>query len=272
MRLTAMNGYADFHIHSKESDGTLTPDEIAKEAKRLGLVAFAISDHDTIKGILDVKNCVPAIELGTNFDGKDIHILGYLINTTDEKLLREIDKQRINRMRRMEYTLDVAEKEGIYVTMDDVKRFAEGESIGRPHIARAIMEKEGMKITENSFHNFFKDNFNEGGKFYVKREKMGTSKAIETIRGANGIAVLAHPGKTKNDEIIPYLVKEGLEGLEVYYPSHDAAAVERYKAIAIANDLLMTGGSDSHGPNTPIGCANAPAEIYEKMLMRKEGL
>ncbi|MEM5804700.1 MAG: PHP domain-containing protein, partial [Candidatus Aenigmatarchaeota archaeon] len=108
--------YVDLHIHSFKSDGTWKPSEIEKEAKRLGMKAFAISDHDTVAGVLECEKCVPAIEMGTTFDNKDLHLLGYFIDVGDARLLREIDKQKINRERRVYDTLEAAEKHDIFIT------------------------------------------------------------------------------------------------------------------------------------------------------------
>jgi predicted metal-dependent phosphoesterase TrpH len=244
--------WADLHIHSSFSDGEWTPEEIVITVSKLGLSAIAISDHDTVAGIKEAEEAartvgieiIPAVEINTDFDEREIHILGYLLDTNSPNLLEGLMKQREARLKRNEEIVNKLEKLGLKISLEEVLKLASGESLGRPHIAQALVNKGYAESKEEAFAKWLK----RGSPAYVPRCSLSWQEAIKLINQANGIAVLAHPGKSYVDFLIPKMIKEGLEGIEVWHPSHSLEDSKRYQQICRDFSLLATGGSDAHSP------------------------
>ena len=267
---------ADLHIHTHFSDGTDSPLEVVQQAHRAGLAAIAIADHDTIAGILPTIKAaeefdievVPAIELSTTIQGKDMHILGYCFDPTDsriETILKRFQDARLERVERMLAKLKALGISGI--TVEEVAGLTQSGAVGRPHLASILVEKKIVGTIAQAFELYLA----EGRPAYVEKFKQTPHEGIAWIRSLGGVAVLAHPMFTNKDEMIPYLVEAGLGGIEVYYPNCPETVANYYVGLARKHNLVMTGGSDAHGrrkPNTYIGKRSIPYELVEALKER----
>ncbi len=258
----------DLHIHSTASDGTLTPEEIVAEAIRIGLSAIAITDHDTVDGIepaLAAAECtglavLPAVEISTDVEDTEVHILGYYIDYRDATLLALLYRIRENRQERARKMVDKLDQLGVSISYEAVRAQAGAGSVGRPHVAAALVEAGCVGSQNEAFARYLR----RGRPAYVPRYKLTPEEAVEQIRAAGGLAVLAHPGLVKRDGIIDQLLGYGLGGVEAYHVNHSAADVEKYRQMAMSRGLIVTGGTDSHGPGGPnpvrIGSIEVPDE------------
>ena len=268
---------ADLHIHSTYSDGSFRPEEIINMAVDKGFSTIAIADHDTVEAISYAEKAaktkdievIPAIELSTFREKAEIHILGYFIDYNNENLLRETEKIYSARKDRAKKMVKLLNKEGIKISFDQVKEMADDDYIGRPHIARAMIEAGYISEIGDAFTE---DYIANGGKAYVPKYKLSPEKAIELITDAGGVAVLAHPIFINHGEPMGYkeikgLKDKGLKGVEVYHTKHDSQAIKKYREIANDLDLLITGGSDFHGENAP-GVEIGDIKLQEKYLKK----
>lgn len=247
-----MTRYADLHIHTHYSDSTSSPQEVVEQAVKAGLQCIAITDHDTVAGIPPTIEAarphdlevLPGIELSTEINGKDIHMLGYLFDWKNTALVRRIEEMQNARVERMDQMIAKLAELGVSgITLAEVSVLAKSRSLGRPHLAAVLVEKGVVKNIPQAFNQYLA----EGAPAYVPKFKQTPYEAIELIRGAGGIAVLAHPMLTNVDEIIPRLARSGLGGLEVHYPNCSPTTIDFYKNLARKYDLVVTGGSDAHG-------------------------
>ena len=244
--------YADLHIHTTASDGTMRPEEIVTLAKESGLKAIAITDHDSISGIRQAietatkEGCevVPGVELSVTVDGIDLHMLGYYVDWTSEPLLERLDYFQRVRKERAEKMVQKLNALGIDIEFEMVQEIAGTGAIGRPHIAEALVQKQVVGSTNQAFHRFI----GYTGPAYVPKFKISPFEGIDMIHSAGGVAVFAHPGTVRRDELIPRFVAQGLEGLEVIHPDHNETTTQHYINLAQKHGLVMTGGSDFHGP------------------------
>lgn len=272
---------ADLHIHTIYSDGSYTPEEIVDKAKKAGFKTIAISDHDSLEGIKPAVKyaedkeleVIPAIEFST-FRGKaEIHILGYFIDYEDKTLKEKVRKIYDSRKKRAQKMVKLLNQENVDITFDEVRNVAGDDYIGRPHIAKLMVQKGyinemGEAFTENYIGN--------GGRAYVKKYKISPIEAIKLIQNSGGIPVLAHPifinhGEPLREEDIKEMKANGLIGLEVYHSKHNKDNEKYYKSIAEKLNLLITGGSDFHGENSPgvkLGDIRLDSN-YVKMLKEK---
>ncbi len=242
----------DLHIHTCASDGTDTPFMVVNKAKIAGLKAIAITDHDTVAGVAPALKAaqvfslevLPGIELSTEEKNKEVHILGYLINLKHKEFLAQLELFQKERKKRLVKIVDKLRSLGFSVTVARVEALAKGESVGRPHVARALMEIKAVKSVSEAFEKYL----DPGRPAYVPRFKYTPVDAVRLIRLAQGIPVMAHPGLTGLDELIPDLVKEGLQGLEAVYPGYSPQMVAHYCNLCRTYKLIPTGGSDYHGP------------------------
>lgn len=248
----AIMPYADLHIHTNASDGILTPAEVVEWAQKKKLRAISITDHDTVFGIDKAlesnKNnnyleIIPGVELNTDFYGEEIHILGYFIDYNDTNLLNILKKMQQSRYERALKIINKLNNLDINISMDQIKRISEGNSIGRPHIARAMIESGYINNIKSAFDNYI----GKGRPAYEERFKLESKKAIEIINKIGGVAVLAHPGLIKNKAIISSLINIGIQGIEVYHTKHDYDTIRYLNNIAKEKKLLITGGTDCHG-------------------------
>lgn len=243
----------DLHTHTTASDGTLTPCEIIDAAVKSGLAGIAITDHDTVAGLdiaLEYKKqhnlpveVIPGIEMNTEYDDDEVHILGYFIDYHDSRLINRLSEIKEARYTRASNMVTRLQKMGFSIDLAQVERLAQGDLIGRPHIARALMEKGYVFSIKEAFNKYI----NRGKPAYVPRYKFLPEEAIELIQNAGGISVLAHPGLINNQDSIARFINMGIDGLEVFYPEHSNRQVNYYLLLCACNNLLITGGSDFHG-------------------------
>lgn len=265
-----MSKFADLHVHTRASDGEYTPEEAVEKAHKAELVAISIADHDTVNSVSEALEIgkkfgvevIPGIELSSRMKGKEFHILGYFIDWRDEEfrdLLNTIQDARRQRARRMVKKLQELDLD---ITYDEVLEEAgDAKAICRPHIARVMLNQGYVKEFQGAFEQYIGND----GPAYVERYEMSTPDAIQTIRRIKGIPVLAHPIITQADETLPTLIKSGLQGIEVYHIKHDESVSKHYEKLAREHGLLVTGGTDAHGPECPIGKVRVPYELVKKL-------
>jgi len=257
---------ADLHIHSTASDGRLTPEEIVKQALAAGLSAIALTDHDTVDGVQAALQAagssglevITGIEFNTDLDGAEIHILGYYL-TLGNDLAGTLAILRTAREARAKMIIARLDRLGIRIDYDRLKQVAGRATLGRPHIARALYEAGYTASVGEAFERYLA----RGKPAYVSHHMLDPFTAIETVLKADGIPVLAHPGLAKKDDLIPEFVARGLLGIEVYYPFHTPGDVARYEKICLELGLVMTGGTDCHGPGSSypsLGVVTVPDE------------
>lgn len=257
--------YIDLHVHSTASDGTLTPSEVVDHAVEVGLSAFALTDHDTLRGVAEAKEraawhkanghaleVYPGVEISAAYKNRDIHILGLLVDETNEILDRALTSFLENRNRRNDKMLEKFSEFGITLTMEDLLEDAPDSVITRAHFARALMKKGIVASVQEAFEKYVGDN----GPCYVAREYMSPEQAIGNIKKAGGVPVLAHPllYNLPHDELyalVERLKAAGLKGLEVYYSNNRGQDEANVKALANHFGLVCTGGSDFHGAVKP---------------------
>ena len=271
-----MTRFADLHIHTHFSDSTSSPKEVIEQAHKKGLNCIAITDHDTVDGIKPTMEAakkyeievLPGVELSSEANGKDIHVLGYLFDIDNTFLLNQLDimqNTRIERMKKIIFKLDALGIKNI--ALEEVCALAQSKSVGRPHIATILVKRGVVRTIKDAFDKYLA----EGAAAYVPKHKITPGEAIKMIKGAGGVAVLAHPHITQVDELIPSLVREGLDGLEVYYPNTFESSLKFYENLAKKYNVLATGGSDAHGEakkNTYVGKIKIPYELVEQLKKR----
>ena len=264
--------FADLHLHSYFSDGTYSPEEVVAHGARFGLAALALTDHDSVEGCARMDAAcegadiefISGAELTAEQAGNELHILGYFLDTHNVRLLAEIAKfqaVRQNRIREMVARLNQLK---IPLEADAVFALANCRSPGRPHVARALVNARLVGSLDEAFERFLK----KGRPAWVPKKKMSARQGIELIHEAGGLAVLAHPGLNRTDEVIPGLVEAGLDGIECFHTKHSTVTSERYLAIADRFKLLITGGSDCHGMSKGkplIGTVKLPYEHVAKL-------
>ncbi len=257
---------ADLHIHSTASDGRLTPEEIVKQARAAGLSTIALTDHDTVDGIQPALQAagssgleiITGIEFNTDLDGTEIHILGYYL-TLGNDLAGTLAILRAARENRAKMIIARLDQLRIRINYDRLKQVAGRATMGRPHIARALCEAGYTTSVGEAFERYLA----RGKPAYVPHHRLDPFRAIAAVLKAEGIPVLAHPGLAKKDELIPEFVARGLLGIEVFYPFHTPGDVARYEKICLEQGLVMTGGTDCHGPGfnyPPLGTVTVPDE------------
>ena len=245
--------FADLHLHSLFSDGTFTPEEIASRAKASGLATISLTDHDTVEGCARLSEACDALEiefisgteLTTEHGGHELHLLGYFVDIHNEQLLTEISKSQIVRQNRIREMVAELNKLNIPLDAEDVFAIANCKSPGRPHVARALVKAGLVKTLDEAFERYLKI----GRPAWVPKKKVLSSEAIQLIHQAGGLAVMAHPGLNRTDDVIPDLVKAGLDGIECYHTKHSKSVSGHYREMAAHFNLLVTGGSDCHGMN-----------------------
>ena len=268
-------GVADLHIHSTASDGKLAPADIVLEAARLELSFIALADHDSIDGIAFAQatarafpglKVIPGVEISTDVAEGEVHVLGYFVDYTDSEFNAALDRFKNSRLQRGEKMVAKLGKLGIKINWQRVKEIASGSSIGRPHIAQAMLE--GGYIS--SFKEAFSEYLGHGRPAYVEREKMTPKEAVGLIIKAKGLPVLAHPLTLPDPEAMTAELKGGgLVGIETYYNGYTAEEIKRLLTLADKHELAVTGGSDYHGiddTETGIGDIDLPVEAVEKLI------
>ncbi len=243
--------FVDLHMHTTCSDGALSPQELVKKAKQVGLSAISITDHDNLAAVEEARpiaealgiELIAGVEVSTAYEEHDIHILGYFVKTTHSALsdyLAHCRKQRLERTARM---IERLNKQGVKIRIEQVLKKASGGSVGRPHIAAVLQEHGYVQSYNEAFLKYIGTNCPA----YEKSVEIQPAEVISLINEAGGLSFLAHPGRQVPDHTVRYLIDHGIDGLEVVHPSHDELHQEYYRNIANEYFLLMSGGSDYHG-------------------------
>jgi 3',5'-nucleoside bisphosphate phosphatase len=271
---------ADLHSHSTASDGTSPPGEVMRQARTAGLGVIALTDHDTVAGHPAARaalppglTLVPGMELSCRLDGHSIHLLGYLFDPADPDLAEECARIRDSRRHRARAMVERLAELGVPVTWEQVSAIAGGGVVGRPHVARAMVEAGVIDTPDQAFGP---DWIGDGGRAHVARYALDPARAIALIRAAGGVAVLAHPrarGWMVPDEVIAGLADAGLSGVEVWHPDQGAHQRGLLQDLAARLGLVASGGSDDHGELTGyrIGSDTISADACERLLSQATG-
>jgi hypothetical protein len=264
--------FADLHLHTKFSDGTFTPEELVLHAQKHGLACIALTDHDTVEGCERTAEACAKVqmefiagsELTAEHADTEVHILGYFLDTQNTVLLERIAKFQAGRQQRIHEMCAALNKLGVPLKAESVFALANCKSPGRPHVARAMVKEKLINNLDEAFERFLK----KGRPAWVPKTKMSALESVELIHQAGGLAVMAHPGLNRTDEIIPALVDAGLDGIECFHTKHSTVMSERYLEIAEKHKLLVTGGSDCHGYSKKaplIGTVKLPYDHVERL-------
>ena len=270
-----MNTYIDLHLHSTQSDGSFSPTQVVQRAAELGLSAISLTDHDSVAGVQEAQNVgrdigvevIPGIELSTQEAGIDIHILGYFIDHENSDLLDYVQKFQDARRNRAEKIVARLNRLGVQITMAQVLYKAGDGAIGRPHVADVLVEEGFVFSHDHAFQKYL----GYGKPAYQPKFVLTLREAVEIIHAAGGLASLAHPVLYRRDALIPDLIKQGLDSIEVIHVRHDRADIRRYSDMAQHYGLLKTGGSDCHGDSrgqAVIGTVQVPSIFLDAMKMR----
>jgi len=264
--------FADLHLHTHFSDGTFSPEEVVEYGKQAGLAALALTDHDTVEGCAPAAAAcakagiefIPGTELTAELDEIEVHLLGYFVDTQNRKLLAKIAAFQAVRQDRIREMVAKLNRLQVPLTAETVFELANCKSPGRPHVARALAKAGLVRNLDEAFERFLKKN----RPAWVPKAKMSALEGVELIQQAGGLAVMAHPGLNRSDDIVPALVEAGLDGIECFHTKHSTSMSEHYLEIADRYHLLVTGGSDCHGfsKGKPlIGTIKLPYECVEKL-------
>ena len=242
----------DFHSHTLESDGTSTPAELADRMRKRGVGIFSVTDHDSLgaygkfDGALGTARVVVGIELNTTYRGQEVHVLGYGFPVDAPEMTAAIAENRRQRDLRAERMVVQLCDAGYEITLEAVRAElgTDESAVGRPHVARALIRAGLVGDIDTAFRQLLV----AGKPGYVPSSYMGPHQAVELIARCGGVAVLAHPGRLKDESVIDELVVAGLAGIEVFYPTHEPFHVARYRDVASRFGLAMTAGSDFHDP------------------------
>ena len=256
----------DFHLHTTESDGTLAPAALARAVARAGLDRFSITDHDTFavyERHADTfaplrARLVTGIEVSTNTGEREVHILGYGATLGSASLKDILCDRTETRRARAEHMVELLKGQGIAISMSDVRRHAGTGMIGRPHIARALVEIGAARDISDAFDRYI----GSGCAAFLPSSMITPAQAIQSINESGGVSVLAHPTRNNAEELLDDLVRDGLQGVEAYSTSHTPHDTERLRALARKHGLAITAGTDFHAPTetTPAPGVDIPDE------------
>jgi predicted metal-dependent phosphoesterase TrpH len=273
----------DLHIHSTVSDGRFSPVEIVSKAVDLGLRVISLTDHDTVNGIQEALAAakdfpdlimIPGVEISTDVAHGEIHILGYYIDYENPRLIVKLEQMRNSRVERARKMVDKLSTLGLKIEWERVQELASGTSIGRPHIAEALLEKGYIKSFKEAFDRYI----SRDGPAYVERDKMTPAEAVNLIDEVGGLPVFAHPLTfNEYEKTTGELVDAGLVGIEAYYKGSTPEEISRVLVLSGKYNLIPTGGSDFHGieiDEINMGGVEVPMETVEKLikLARERGL
>lgn len=266
--------FVDLHTHTYFSDGTLSADALLAEAKKAGLAALAITDHDTVQALERISvraaqesdiEVVPGIELSAEHERREVHILGYYIDTRSPRLQEQLAVLKKNRIERVYTIIEKLKELGVSLSPESVFSVSkDAVTVGRMHVARALVREKISPDINAAFQKYIGDY----APAFVLGFKISPQEAIQLIRDSGGIAVLAHPYLLRDDEFIFTLIKCGLQGIEVYYPEHSQSQINFYRHLAEEHGLVVTGGSDYHGlakPAVQLNCMKVPYACLERL-------
>jgi predicted metal-dependent phosphoesterase TrpH len=267
----------DLHSHTTASDGQHTPSELLRLASEAGVTHLAITDHDTVAGVGEGTEAakatgvslIPGIELSAFVGDREVHILGHFVRPEDDELGHVSDALRAERRARMERMVQKLNALGVWISMEQVLAVAGEAQLGRPHLARALVERGICSSTKDAFDRFLAS----GRPGFVDRERITAARAIALVRRAGGAATVAHPAVSQvtGDEL-RFLRDAGLSGLEVFHADQKPAMQAKYLAIANELDLVPTAGSDFHGekvaPGRRLGMASMDPRYFAELERR----
>jgi predicted metal-dependent phosphoesterase TrpH len=262
--------FVDLHTHSTASDGTLAPEGVIEAAKRCGLTALALTDHDTIDGVKAARSegdrlgvrVVAGVELSAFQDEHEVHLLALHL-THLEALEKRLSELRASRYTRAQKIVEKLNSLGIPLTLDEVLQQANGGAVGRPHVARALIARGVV----HDFRDAFVKYLGNAGSAFVAKEHFSIEDAIAIAHEAGALAIWAHPGDGGRRERLEPLIAAGLDGLEIKHPSHSSEDIKRLQALADFFNLVPSGGSDWHGApdgSRRLGIMNVPIEWLER--------
>ncbi len=282
-----LNPMIDLHVHTNMSDGSLSPAEVVRLSAEMGLRAIAITDHDTVAGIAQAQaeglnaevEVVAGVEMSVEWNPGIVHILGFFIRPEDANLLATLAYLGKGRQDRIPKILSKLSHCGVHISVEEVARESGGGVPGRPHVANVMVRNGLVRGVQEAFDLYL----GKGAPAYVKKTKIKPGEAIHVIKKAGGLAVLAHPYSVDEQdsgrlrEIIQSFVRQGLEGIEVYYPKHTAEQTKTFLDLALEFDLAITGGTDFHGAGKPEvelgvfpGRGPLPYSILQDMKARRD--
>ncbi len=276
----------DLHIHTTYSDGTFSPEMVIDTAVENNLDVIALTDHDNVlshkvaydyveKNNINIE-IIPGVEINTIYKGYEVHILGYFMDTNNSDFQNLMKTQQEARVKQTNKIIELLNKKaGIRIKFEDIKALvAQGGSIGRPHIARAITNAGGVNNVMEAYAKYI----NDSSSVYVQRKTVSPHEACEIIYEAGGIPVFAHPIDVEiSDELAKELISYGLRGIEAYHRKHSPAVVEHYSSLAEKYGLIITGGSDFHAPSVNHGAILmgknfVPSWVYDELIKEKRRL
>jgi 3',5'-nucleoside bisphosphate phosphatase len=270
--------FIDLHSHSLASDGQYPAAQVAEQAAAGGVAVWALTDHDTLAGLEPAAAAarhhglrfVPGIELSCFLDGQEIHVLGHFVDPTHPALKRFEDLLAVNRRERMGKIIALLAGLGIRVTEADIEKYSGGKTLGRPHVARALVDLGAVSTVREAFDLYLA----EGKPAFVQRYRMQAPEAVELIRNGGGVATLAHPGVSRMERgHLMRLRDMGLGGVEVHHSDHNPSVREKYLRIAEELDLVPTAGSDYHGeavaPDRKLGSVDMGETAFARLEARR---
>ena len=274
----------DLHLHTTVSDGALRPEELVRAASIAGIQVMAVTDHDSVDGIRDAERAasdlsiqvIPGIEVSASLDGDDVHVLGYFLDPDDRVLREALSRLQEGRVAQARSMVERLAELGWPLDWDRVMAIAQGGSIGRPHIARALIERGYVGSVDEAFSRFLR----RGGPGYVEGQKLLPQEAVSLIKEAGGVPSLAHPiivgasdYRLDLDRLLPVMVEAGLEGIEAYYKGYTPEVTAFLFGLASRYRLVPTGGSDFHGggvvADAELGAVEVPWETVERLRGRQ---
>ena len=268
--------FADLHTHTYHSDGTRSPREVIDVARAHGIEIVCISDHDNLAAYFEIKTyadaqgvtLVPGMELSCIYEGVDVHILAYAFDALDERVAERLRQFRETRHRRGYLMVERLRSLGYNITAKRVDDLAAGGAMGRPHVARALVEAGCVASVDEAFDKLL----GAGRPGYVEKERFRIDEAVALIRSAGGVTSVAHPTLyPEGERIVPHLLDAGIDGVEVFHPEVDEAAREAYSNVARFRGKMLTGGSDDHGTvktSETLGMIKVPEELIGPILDR----
>jgi predicted metal-dependent phosphoesterase TrpH len=268
----------DLHLHTTHSDGSFSPADVLAFAKTAGVTALAITDHDIVAGIPEAMEVgarcdieiIPGVEISSRYGDSELHILGYCFDWRQPQLNERLKTLRESRHERNPRIIQRLNELGLPITYEEVRDLAGTESVGRPHIARVLINKKFVSSAKEAFDRYLA----EGRPAFVPRQLPEPTEAVTWIREAGGVAVLAHPTWVKEtseglSRLVEQLKEAGLGGIEVHYSTHNAKQTAEYLSLTKRLDLLVTGGSDFHGVTKPdifVGTGRGNLKVSDKLL------
>lgn len=267
---------ADLHVHTTASDGRWSPAQVVQEALARRLRYLGITDHETTQGAIEAMalargtplEVIPGVEISVGGAEEELDLLGYFVDPTHPDLLRLLEAMQAERVERIQAMAERLARLGMPVPWERVLALAQGDVLGRPHLARAMVEQGYVADEKEAFRRWL----GRGCPAYVPRRPVDPREVLAVIRAAGGVAALAHPGRSGLPRDLEGLWRAGLAGLEVFHPDHSDADVARLLEIARIYDLVPTGGSDFHGPERDgrilLGAMPVPPQTVDRLRER----